>query len=178
MKRCYIGIAAMILTNVVLDLVLVSFLHMGVFGLALATALANWVYFLILVQYYLTGKAQLAFTASAACIRQLKDLLLTVLICQAATSYFQAIGRMAYVNILSVFDGFLAMVIPAALLAPLMGAYGVWAAIPIGIAATILLSLLYCVYSLKRWPRSLRVAFAGTGFRSVGFHTPLFLHPA
>ncbi len=58
-KRGEAGIAAMILTNAGLDLLLVGVLDMGVWGLALATSIGNWVYFVIVAGYYLGRNAQL-----------------------------------------------------------------------------------------------------------------------
>ena len=54
----------------------------------------------------------------------------------------QARGRERFVNVASVFDGFLSIVIPSALLAPLMGALGVWISLTLGVFVT---SLLYGV---------------------------------
>ena len=59
--RGYFGIAGMIFTNVLTDIVFVGVLRMGIWGLAIATSLSNLVYFLILVTYYFTPKAQLRF---------------------------------------------------------------------------------------------------------------------
>ncbi len=280
-KRCYIGVSAMIITNAGLDILLVGILHKGVMGLALATAIGNWIYFLILVQYYFSGKAQLKYRpvspywgelpsmliiglpgavlvfclaarnlvinhtlltyagndglsamssfnmlcgiliaiaiGAGAVVRMLTSVFVgeedqqsvlflfsvvirrvfplslligaavlvlapvlagmfyadhssqvyaltrsvfalysicvpMVLLCQVFTNYFQAIGRVTFVNILSVFDGFLAMVIPSLLLAPSMGAKGVWLSLPIGIFATLLLSPLYSILCRKRLP--------------------------
>ena len=53
------AVAAMIVTNVLLDFLFVAVQDKGVWGLALATSLANWVYFLIVAQYYFRPKAQL-----------------------------------------------------------------------------------------------------------------------
>ena len=58
-------------------------------------------------------------------------------------------------NILSAFDGFFAMVIPALLLAPIMGVLGIWLAVPIGIFMTMMLTPLYCIFYWKRWPKNL-----------------------
>ncbi len=60
--RGYVGIAGMIISNVVLDVVLVAVLDMGIWGLALATSFSNLVYFLILVPYYFTARAQLHYS--------------------------------------------------------------------------------------------------------------------
>ena len=283
-RRCYIGAAAMIITNVLMDILLVAVLRKGVMGLALATAIANWVYFLILAPYYLKGKAQLKFIfpkawrqeawemvrigfpgaslvfciaartiavnrillkyagsdglsavssfnnvcgimlavalgagavmrmltsvfvgekdpdsvkalfrimykavmpmviAAAAVIFFASPLLagiyypdrgsevykLTrnlfaiyalclpmVLVCQTSANYYQAIGKQAFVNFLSVFDGFVAMVVPALLLAPSLGAMGVWLANPIGIAATAALGIIYSAMCNKKVPKTL-----------------------
>lgn len=57
----YIGIAGMTITNVVMDIVLVGVLRMGIWGLALATTFSSLLYFLILVPYYFTSRAQLHY---------------------------------------------------------------------------------------------------------------------
>ena len=77
-----------------------------------------------------------------------------ILICQIFTNYLQATGHKTFVNIQSVFDGFFAMVIPALILAPLMGALGVWLANPIGIILTILTVPLYSLIYWKRAPKT------------------------
>ena len=282
-RRGYIGIAGMIISNVVLDIVLVGVLKMGIFGLALATSLSNLTYFLLLVPYYFTSKAQLHYRIKKALwadlfplirigfpgallvfclaargmvvnrillkyagndglsamssfnmvsgffiayclgngsvVRMLisvfvgeedrasmkktlrivftKGLLLSVvftgiilalsspltsiffpdkntnvfylthrlfliyafcipliLICQVFTNYLQATGHTVFVNIQSVFDGFFSMVIPSLLLAPVMGAMGVWLSNPIGIILTILTVPVYAILFRKRMPRS------------------------
>ncbi len=283
-KRGYVGIAGMSLSNIVLDIVLVGVLKMGVFGLALATSISNIVYFLILLPYYFTKKAQLHFDikntlwkltgelikigfpgallvfcialrgvtinrtllkyagsdglsaqasfnmvcgiiiayclGNGSVVRMLvsvfsgeedrdsikqvirtvatKGMLLSgavslillvisptlariffpdvtsnvyhlsyqmfviyalcvpfILICQVNTNYLQAMGHNMFVNFLSVFDGYFAMVIPALILAPKMGAFGVWIANPIGIALAILSVPVYRIIFLKHFPRSL-----------------------
>ena len=283
-KRYYAGITAMILTNIGLDILLVVFLKMDFMGLALATSISNWVYFLILVTYYFSREAQLSFHFSSIlwsdfttlvmigfpgallvfCLaarslvinrvllvysgneglaamtvfnmisglllalplgagavvrmltsvnvgeedkesvillirimytyvlaatvavglavfllsRQLAGLFFAdpasevfsitkqffsiysvciplVLACAVSSNYFQAIGHIWFVNVLSVFDGFLAMVIPALLLAPVLGATGVWLSILIGIVITALLSPIYSILRCKSVPASL-----------------------
>ena len=70
-----------------------------------------------------------------------------VMICNVLSNYLQASGHNIFVNFQSLFDGFFGMVIPALLLAPRMGAMGVWLANPIGILLTILLVPVYiCIY--------------------------------
>ncbi len=280
----YLGILAMILTNVVLDVCFVAVLKMEIMGLALATALSNWAYFLILVPYYFTKKAQLRYSVKAilwsglpemikiglpgamlifylsvrtllinrillqyagqdglsavsafnmisglfialslgtgAVVRMLASIFMgeedrdsiravmqivftkglvfsaiagavviavaspltyaffedpasnvfiltrqlfviygfcvpLVTLCSVFSNYLQATGHNVYVNVQSVVDGLLGMVIPAMLLAPLMGAMGVWLANPIGIVLTLLLVPAYALIRLKRLPRTL-----------------------
>ena len=283
-KLGHAAVATMITVNVALDLLLVAVWDMGLWGLALATSLANWAYFLVVVQYYFTKKAQLkpsmklitwaetpdmlkigfpnallifclaarslvinriiltyagsdglsalssfnmicALILSAAigtgslirmltsvffgeenregvlslmqfvssCIMVLMILIAVAeillapvlaelffpdtasevyrltkqliviygfgvpltLICIAYSSYCQAAGHRLFVNIISLMDGFFSMVIPALLLAPKMGAVGVWLSFPLGLCITLLVSMLYPILKLKRWPRSL-----------------------
>lgn len=283
-RRGYAGIAGMIISNVTLDILFVGVLKMGVRGLALATAISNWVYFLILVPYYFTSAAQLRFShknilwkllpkvcviglpgallvfclalrgmtlnrilltysgsdglsamssfnmvngifmayclGSGNVIRMLisvfageedKSLMRKVIkiaftkglalsfvvaafvfiispfltgiffpdstsnvyrlayqlfviyslcipliyICTVQTNYLQATGHNTYVSILSVFDGYISMVVPSMLLAPVYGAFGVWIANPIGVVLTILLTIGYTILFWGRIPRSI-----------------------
>ena len=283
-KRGYVGVAGLIVTNVALDILFVAVFGMGISGLALATSISNWVYFVILIPYYFSSKAQLRYSRKnidwselpgivkigfpeallilclsfrtivinrvllgcsgndglsalsafnmisglfmAFCIgngtvvrmltsvfygeedkTSMKNVLkiaftksmviacligvftfivspvisgffftdsasnvfkLTVqlfrifafcipliLICQVNTNYMQATGHNIYVNVLSVFDGFISMVVPAVLLAPVLGALGVWLANPIGMILTILTLPVYEIIHWKRMPRSL-----------------------
>lgn len=282
-KRGYFGVAGMIMSNIIFNVIFVAVLKLGTWGLALATSLSNWVYFIILIPYYLSAKAQLHFrwkkilwkdagkllyigfpgallvfslsirylvinriliiyggndglSAMAAfsmvsglfiayclgngsivrtlvsvfvgeedkeSIRKILKVAMTkglalslvvsaiivvispllsqlffpdrssnvfhltyqlliiyafciplVLICQIFTNYMQAIGHTAFVNFQSVFDGFFSMVIPAVILAPIMGAFGVWLSNPIGIILTILTVPIYCIVYWKRVPKT------------------------
>ncbi|MBP3891383.1 MAG: ATP-binding protein [Solobacterium sp.] len=282
--RSYIGIAGMILSNIIGDVLFVAIWKWGVLGLALATSFSNLVYFVILGQYYFTKKAQLKFNRKemdmhdlwplikigfpgamlvlclaarslvinrvllryagndglsamsaynmigglfiayclgvGAVVRMLVSvfigeedkesikhimkivftkgavitIIITILIvlssgwitqiffpdktthvyaitkqlmiiygacipmiqvCCVFTNYLQAWEHHIYVNILSAFDGFFAMVIPALLLAPIMGVLGIWLAVPIGIFMTMMLTPLYCIFYWKRWPKNL-----------------------
>ena len=283
-RRGYFGIAGMVAANVILDVLLVAVFNMGIFGLALATGISNWVYFLILVPYYFTQKAQIRYDRKNINWRELPDIikigfpgallifclsfrtifinrillhysgndglsamsaysmiyglfiafcigngnvvrmltsvfygeedkasmrtvlkivftkglavscvigvitffmsplisgiffpdsasnvyLLTlqlfrifafciplILIAQVLTNYLQATGHNLFVNVMSVFDGFISMVVPSALLAPVLGALGVWLANPIGIIMTILTVPVYELVYWKRMPRGL-----------------------
>ena len=57
--RGYAGIAGMVAANVIFDILFVAVLGKGAWGLALATSLSNWVYLMILIPYYLSGRSQL-----------------------------------------------------------------------------------------------------------------------
>ncbi|MBQ7146604.1 MAG: ATP-binding protein [Lachnospiraceae bacterium] len=280
----YLGIGTMLVSNIALDIILIVWLKMGVFGLALATSLSNILYFLILLPYFLGKKTRLHYhpresrwkdagpmvligspgallifcislrgivlnrillayagsdglsamsalnmvnglfiaycLGNGAVVRMLSSifygeedkhslrallkvvltkgmlvcLLITglvllassflvqlffpdrssqvyqmgrqlfmiygaciplILLCQVSTNYFQALGHTLFVNVVSVFDGFFAMIIPALILAPLMGATGIWLSSPIGIVLTLLLLPLYALLYWKRRPRNL-----------------------
>ncbi|MCR4656358.1 MAG: ATP-binding protein [Lachnospiraceae bacterium] len=283
-KRGYVGIAGMIISNVTLDITLVGILKMGIWGLALATSISNIVYFLILVPYYFSARAQLRYgvkkilwreltglvkigfpgamlvfclairgivinrvllrysgndglsalsafnmvsgfliayclgngsvvrmlisvfvgeedidsmkntlklvftkALAVACVFTAFVLLISrfvvsiffpdqtsnvyqlchqlfiiyslciplILVCQIFTNYLQAAGHNLFVNIQSAFDGFFSMVIPALILAPVMGAMGVWLSNPIGIVLTILTVPVYALIFWKRVPRNM-----------------------
>ncbi|WP_034443120.1 HD domain-containing protein [Butyrivibrio sp. AE2032] len=283
-RRGYAGIVGMILSNILLDILLVGILNYGIFGLALATSLSNIIYFLILAPFYCTRKAQLHFGIKkilwnltgnllkigfpgalvifciavrglvinrillhysgsdalsamsayniisgvllAFCIgngavvrmlvsvfageedrdsiRQLFRILATkvmalsviitlviliispflaalffpdrnagvyhmacqlfviyslcipfILICKVESNYLQAMGHNMIVNVLSVSYGLIGVVVPALILAPLMGALGVWISIPIGTIITIFLVPIYRLMQLKRLPGSM-----------------------
>ena len=87
-----IGVTVMIITNVSLDFLFVVPLKLGLWGLAMATALGNWAYFLIMATYYLRGKAELKLSPRYASWRKLWELLrigfpnALLVICLAARS--------------------------------------------------------------------------------------------
>lgn len=304
-KRGAAGIAAMILTNAILDVLFVIVLHMGVWGLALATSVGNWAYFLITASYYLREKAQLkpslkliewnefphliaigvpgallvvylaasslvinrillafsgqdgvsavaAFNLSSglllslalgtgAVVRMLSSVFLgegnregllalmkvvctralgivlvlgiSVSICSPIiagiffsdhsshvyllsrqlffiygftmplsfaciiySNYSQAAGFMKYVNGISVLDGFFSQVIPSLLLAPSLGAMGVWLAYPIGLSFTTAVTLFYIRICNGHWPKDMSEWFLlPPGFGSEE-HLVLTLH--
>ncbi len=278
------GIFVMIAVNVGLDVLFVAVMKKGVWGLALATSLANWAYFLVLVRYYFTKKAQLkpglkliswrelpsmlqigfpnallvvclaarslvinrimlnwsgqdglsalsAFNmvcglilavalGTGAVIRTLSSVfigeenregllglmrvvltrvmalilgitaivialapvlagiffpdrssevfLLTkqlffiygcciplVLLLIAYSNYCQATEHRLFVNLVSLTDGFLSMVVPSLILAPVLGAFGVWLSFPIGLGITALLSVAYAAIRCKGIPKKL-----------------------
>ncbi len=77
------------------------------------------------------------------------------LVCMAFSGYYQAAGHSLFVNLVSVTDGFISMVIPALLLAPLLGATGVWLSFPLGLLITLAVSVIYPMLPLRHWPRNL-----------------------
>lgn len=64
-ERIYAAISVMLVSNVALDILFVVSMKMGIQGLALATSISNWLYFLVMVSYYFTKNAQLHFTFSS-----------------------------------------------------------------------------------------------------------------
>ena len=282
-RRGQAGIIVMITANVLLDILFIIILKMGVYGLALATSLANWAHFLILAHYYMTDKAQLKpgfryiswgelpsllrigspnallvlFLAARSLVvnrlllswsgqdalsalsafnmicglliaaalgagmlvrmlssvflgeeneeglkglmkviltrmlpimaaigiiaillapvitgsffpdrssdvyRLMKSLLILyscflplVQLLTAFSGYCQALGTRLFVHLISLVDGFLGIVIPALLLAPKLGAFGVWLSFPIGLVLTGLLDIAFVAICRKRWPRT------------------------
>lgn len=73
--RNYIGVAAMLVLNISMDIFFVAYLGMGVFGLGLATSIASWVDFLIFCQYYCTKQAQLRFSIKSFNFKMFPDIL-------------------------------------------------------------------------------------------------------
>ena len=272
-RRNYAGIVCMVVFNIALDILLVAVFDMGVTGLALSTAACNWIYFLVLLPYYFTEKAQMRFRlkgtdvhmlaeivkigfpgallvfclslrnlvlnriilryagqdgmaakgalemvgslfiafclGGGATIRMLASIFMgkedrdsikalirlsltklmaltlaitaavivfsgpvarifitdtastaylytkqyfviygasipLILVVQIQTNYLQAGGHHLCVDISSVIDGFVSVIVPALILAPLMGALGIWLATPVGIVLT---ALIYPVYA-------------------------------
>ena len=70
-----------------------------------------------------------------------------ILLVQIQTNYLQATGNNLAVHASSIVDGYFSVVIPSLILAPVMGALGVWWATPIGIVITVLVYPIYaCIY--------------------------------
>lgn len=282
-RRNYIGVGAMIFFNITLDIFFVTVLKLDVLGLAYATSACNWIYFLVLVPYFISGKAQMKFSISnilwektfdlikigspgallqfclamrdltlnrvilryggevglssrasmgmvggffvalgvggGTVIRMLASVyvgeedkdsiksliklaltkmmammfalmvfmvliagpmatiffpdktsevyLLTkqqfmiyalalplILVVQIQTNYLQATGNNIAVHISSVVDGYFSVVIPSLILAPVMGALGVWWATPIGIVITALVYPIYACFYWKHIPKN------------------------
>ena len=66
-------------------------------------------------------------------------------------NYLQAAGRMMFVNLISIFDGLISVSVPALILAPIIGADGVWIAFPIGIVLTLLVILIYTCMNARHF---------------------------
>lgn len=283
-KLGQVGVVVMIVLNAALDILFVYVLKMEHFGLALATSLSNWAYFLVLGQFYLRGKAQLkpslrmidwhetpmllktglpgALLVSLLAVRSLilnrilltyagndglsalstfnmisgliiavalgtgslirmlcsvfigeknpgavkaamkcaltKVMLIIVGIgvlevifaplltkifypdpaahvyeitrqlifiygfclpimfaCVVFYNYAQALGHRAFVNIMSAVDALISLLIPALILAPIMGALGVWLSFAIALVITLAVYLIYPRIRLKRWPKTM-----------------------
>lgn len=283
LTRSYIGIGAMIVSNIILNITLVVVFDLGILGLALSTSCCNWIYFLILASYYFSGKSQLKFSIKnvlwkdtgelikigapgallclclafrdmaqnrlllyyvgddglaaraalnmvgalfiALClgggsvIRMLasvsigeedkdsiKDLIklgLTrvflmsigvtilviavsgwvvmiffpdtstqvykyayqyflmfdisiplIMIVQLETNYLQAMKQNICVHVFSIMDGFVSVMLPSVILAPIMGAWGIWVSTPIGIVISALVYPIYAIIYWKRLPRT------------------------
>ncbi len=57
-KRTMVASIASFVTNVIFNHLFLVFLHMGIFGLGLSTAVSNWVFLLIQAMYYITGRSE------------------------------------------------------------------------------------------------------------------------
>ena len=75
-------------------------------------------------------------------------------LCIIASNYYQAREHNLFVNLVSVFDGFLSTVIPVLILTPFIGIYGIWYAVPIGLLITALLTPVYVLIRNRHWPRN------------------------
>lgn len=291
--RIYTAVTVMLVSNVALDVVFVVFLNMGIQGLALATSISNWLYFVVMLTYYFTKNAQLRFTFSSkgmqyllkmvsigaseavlsfACsienllvnriilayagesalsafssvmmamqliisysmglgnaLRSLasislgekdKDALIALkrivlrkafplsfavagilmlitfplpalyfssgseafmmarklflvicstepilLILFVISNYLQAKEHRVYCSVLSIYDGLVSVLVPTAILTPVMGFAGVCIALPIGYLSTFLLSVVYCIIYNRGIPRtSEQILFLKPGF--------------
>ena len=78
-----------------------------------------------------------------------------ILLVQVETNYLQATKNNIAVHVLSVVDGYFATVIPALILAPIIGILGVWWSVPIGGAISAMVYPIYAVIYWKRIPRNI-----------------------
>ena len=74
-KRGYVAIVSMFVSNAFFNYLFIGVLHMGLFGLGLATSVGNWIFFMVLVSYYFTGKATITFSVSSIVRSDLLDIL-------------------------------------------------------------------------------------------------------
>ncbi len=77
-----------------------------------------------------------------------------IMVAQIQTNYLQAMKQNLCVHFLSVIDGFVSVMIPSVILTPIIGAWGIWVATPIGIIITVLVYPIYAIIYWKRIPRN------------------------
>ena len=61
-RRSIIASAVLVLANLVLNYLFVVRLHMGAFGLALASSLGMWIFCCVLAQYFISGRSLMKFS--------------------------------------------------------------------------------------------------------------------
>ncbi len=99
--RNAIGIAMMLFLNLTMDIFFVCVLNMGTLGLGIATTVASWVNFAILVQYYFTGKAQLKFSCKMLKLKILPEVIKVGFPTAVTQIYFSLRGYMVNSMIMS-----------------------------------------------------------------------------
>ena len=99
-RRTIVASVVYIAANVVLNFLFVVLLHMGAFGLALASSIGLWIYFAVQAQYFLSGKSLMRFDR-AQLHWSLAGKIVGIGIPGAASSAYQAL-RGVIVNLLIV----------------------------------------------------------------------------
>lgn len=61
-RRTMIATLTCIVSNALMDFLFIALLNLGTFGLALASSVSVWVFFLIMAVYYRSGRSELRFT--------------------------------------------------------------------------------------------------------------------
>lgn len=74
-KLGYVGIGAMFAANTICDFLFIKVFDMGLYGLGLATALSNWVSFIVPAIYFLSGKAVFSISFVGLRIKDLFDII-------------------------------------------------------------------------------------------------------
>ena len=74
-KRTYFGIGLMLVSNLLLDLLLVGTLDLGLFGLGLATSISNIIFVIVLGLYYINKKAIIQLDIKSISLADLKDII-------------------------------------------------------------------------------------------------------
>ena len=97
-RRTMIASLSCIVTNTVMDVLLVVVFKWGTFGLGLSSSIAVWVFFAVQAQYYLTGKS--AFRFSPRLARMKETLTIVRLGYPGAISRFVEMFRCVIVNML------------------------------------------------------------------------------
>ncbi|MCR5747223.1 MAG: ATP-binding protein, partial [Lachnospiraceae bacterium] len=77
-----------------------------------------------------------------------------MMIVQIENNYLQAMGHNICVNVISVMDGFISVILPAFFLAPVFGVLGIWAATPVGSFISALIYPIYAAISRKGIPQN------------------------
>lgn len=95
-KLGYIGIAGMFISNSICDYTFIKILGLDVYGLGLATTVSNWVYFIILAVYFISGKAVFSLDFSSLNLRDTGDILVNGL--PAAGTQFMLVVRGILLN--------------------------------------------------------------------------------
>ena len=77
-----------------------------------------------------------------------------IMIVQLETNYLQAMKQNICVHVFSIMDGFVSVMLPSVILAPIMGAWGIWVSTPIGIVISALVYPIHAIIYWKRLPRT------------------------
>ena len=93
--------------------------------IACATGAFTWLVSPLVAGIFFPDNTSNEFTLTLQLFRIFALCIPLILICQIISNYMQATGHNIYVNIISVFDGFISMLVPSILLAPVLGALGV-----------------------------------------------------
>lgn len=90
--------------NIILNYLFVQVMHLEAFGLALASSLGLWVFFAVEVEYFVTGKSHLRFSARHIDWKESKEILV-IGFPGAATNVYQTLRCMIVNWLLTVYVG-------------------------------------------------------------------------
>lgn len=103
-KLTYIGIAAMAVSNISLNLIFVKVLDMGMLGLGLSTSISSWLFCIIQASYYFTDKAAIRFEGKSIDFSYFKEMI-RIGMPGAVVQLCQTIRGMALNKIILAFAG-------------------------------------------------------------------------
>ncbi|MBR1663853.1 MAG: ATP-binding protein [Ruminococcus sp.] len=103
-KLTYIGIAAMAVSNISLNLIFVKVLDMGMLGLGLSTSISSWLFCIIQASYYFTDKAAIRFERKSIDFSYFKEMI-RIGMPGAVVQLCQTIRGMALNKIILAFAG-------------------------------------------------------------------------